>query len=72
MKTTMLVGILLIALGTAGLVYKEVSYTSKETVAKIGPLEATADTTKEVPIPQVLSIVSIVVGIGALLIAAKK
>lgn len=39
--------------------YKGFSYESKETVAKIGPIEATAETTKNVPIPEVLSIVAI-------------
>jgi multisubunit Na+/H+ antiporter MnhC subunit len=62
----------LIALGAAGLVYKGFSYESKETVAKIGPIEATAETTKNVPIPEVLSIVAIIVGIGVVAIGARK
>lgn len=52
--------------------YKGFSYESKETVAKIGPIEATAETTKNVPIPEVLSIVAIVVGIGVVAIGARK
>jgi len=72
MKFSVIVGVLLIALGAIGLVYKGFSYESKETVAKIGPIEATAETTKEVPIPEVLSIVAIVVGIGVVAIGAKK
>ncbi|HSH73052.1 MAG TPA: hypothetical protein VK974_08365 [Methylophilaceae bacterium] len=72
MKFSVIVGVLLIALGAIGLVYKGFSYESKETVAKIGPIEATAETTKEIPIPEVLSIVSIIVGIGVVAIGAKK
>jgi len=72
MKFSVIVGVLLIALGAIGLVYKGFSYESKETVAKIGPIEATAETTKEIPIPEVLSIVAIVVGIGVVAIGAKK
>ena len=72
MKFSVIVGVLLIALGAAGLVYKGFSYESKETVAKIGPIEATAETTKNVPIPEVLSIVAIVVGIGVVAIGARK
>lgn len=72
MKFSVNVGVLLITLGAAGLVYKGFSYESKETVAKIGPIEATAETTKNVPIPEVLSIVAIVVGIGVVAIGARK
>ncbi|MFA6178934.1 MAG: hypothetical protein WC696_04900 [Candidatus Methylopumilus sp.] len=72
MKLSVIVGVLLIALGAVGLVYKGFSYESRETVAKIGPIEATAETTKEVPIPEVLSIVAIVVGIGVIAIGARK
>lgn len=72
MKFSVIVGVLLIALGAAGLVYKGFSYESKETIAKIGPIEATAETTKNVPIPEVLSIVAIVVGIGVVAIGARK
>jgi len=72
MKFSVIVGVLLIALGAVGLVYKGFSYESRETVAKIGPIEATAETTKEVPIPEVLSIVAIVVGIGVIAIGARK
>ncbi|MGZ8252149.1 MAG: hypothetical protein ACXW1P_06920 [Methylophilaceae bacterium] len=72
MKLSVIVGVLLIALGAVGLVYKGFSYESRETVAKVGPIEATAETTKEVPIPEVLSIVAIVVGIGVIAIGARK
>ena len=44
MKTSVIVGVLLIVFGVAALVYKNFSYTSEETVAQIGPLKATAET----------------------------
>ena len=72
MKTSVIVGVLLIALGVVGLVYKGFSYESKETVAKIGPIEATAETTKDVPIPKIASIIAIVVGVGVIALGAKK
>lgn len=72
MKFSVIVGVLLIALGAAGLVYKEFRYDSKETVVKLGPIEATAETTKHIPVPEVLSIIAIVVGVGVLAIGAKK
>lgn len=72
MKSTIVIGLILLALGVTGLVYKGFSYESKETVAKIGPIEATAETTKDVPIPKLLSILSIVAGAGLLVVGMKK
>ncbi|MES2553945.1 MAG: hypothetical protein V4588_09765 [Pseudomonadota bacterium] len=67
-----MVGVILIVLGAVGLFYKGFSYESKETVAKIGPIEATAETEKNVPIPEVLSIVAIVIGVGVIAVGARK
>ena len=72
MKSSVIIGIILIALGPAGLFYKGFSYESKETVAKIGSLEASAEVTKDVEIPQVLSIILIVAGAGIALVGLKK
>jgi multisubunit Na+/H+ antiporter MnhC subunit len=72
MKTSVIVGVILIVLGAVGLFYKGFSYESKETVAKIGPIEATAETEKNVPIPEVLSIVAIVIGVGVIAVGARK
>lgn len=65
-------GIILVALGIAGLVYKGFSYESKETVAKIGSLEATAEVTNDVAIPTPISIILIVAGAGLVLVGLKK
>ncbi len=72
MKSSVLVGIILIALGAAGLVYKGFSYDTKETVVKLGSLEATAEVTKDVQVPKALSIIAIVAGAGLLIIGLKK
>jgi len=70
MKTSVIVGALLIVLGVAGLVYKNFSYESEETIAQIGDLKATAETEKNVPIPAALGIVAIIAGV--LVIAVGK
>lgn len=72
MKSSLMIGIFLVALGTAGLVFKGFSYESKETVAKIGSLEASAEVTKDVEVPQVLSIIVLVAGVAMVLVGLKK
>ncbi|HEY0906327.1 MAG TPA: hypothetical protein VGE17_03940 [Methylophilus sp.] len=72
MKSGLWIGLILITLGVLGLVYQGFSYESKETVAKIGSLEASAEVTKEVEIPKPLSIILIVAGAGLALSGRKK
>jgi multisubunit Na+/H+ antiporter MnhC subunit len=71
MKSSLIVGLLLIALGAASLVYKQISYSSEETVAQIGSLKATAETEKNIPIPNILGIVAIVAGVLVIVIGRK-
>jgi hypothetical protein len=54
MKNTLIPGITLIIIGAAILAYGQFSYRSRETVLKIGPINATAETTKTVPVPPIL------------------
>jgi hypothetical protein len=71
MKATTLVGVLLIILGIVGLAYPRISYTTREKVVDLGPIEATKETKKSIPLPPVLGGLSLAGGI-ALLIAGGK
>ena len=71
MKSSIIVGALLIVLGVAALVYKNFSYTSKETILQIGDLKATAETEKNVPIPNILGIVAIIAGVIVIAVGGR-
>jgi hypothetical protein len=71
MKPISIAGIALVALGLFALIYQGVSYTSRETVIDIGPLHATADTQKTLPLSPLLGVVAVAGGI-ALLVAAQR
>jgi hypothetical protein len=71
MKQTAIVGVLLIVLGVAALVYQRIGYTSRETVLDIGPLHATADRQKTLPIPPVLAIAAVAGGVVLLFVGAR-
>ena len=68
MRLGTLVGIVLIVVGVIGLAMGGFSFTRKEKVVDLGPIEATADKKHSVPIPPVLGAVAVVGGI--LLVAA--
>jgi len=64
-------GILLLALGILALVYQGFTYTTRETIIDIGPIQATAETEKTIPIEPVVGGALIIAG-AALLYSAKK
>jgi hypothetical protein len=72
MKQMTIVGVVLIGLGVAALVYQGVTYTSRETVIDLGPLHATADRQKTVPLPPVLGIAAVAGGVALLIAGARK
>jgi uncharacterized membrane protein YidH (DUF202 family) len=66
------VGVVLIVLGLVALVYQGVTYTSRETVIDIGPLHATADRQKTLPLPPVLGIAAVAGGVVLVIAGVRK
>ena len=67
-----LLGIALIVLGIVAFAYQGITYTSREKVIDIGPLHATADTQKTIPLPPLLGGLVLAGGIVLVLVGAKK
>jgi uncharacterized membrane protein HdeD (DUF308 family) len=63
MRLGTLVGIVLIILGVIGLAAGGFSFTRKEKVVDLGPIEATADKKESVAIPPVLGAVALAAGV---------
>ena len=72
MKSTSIVGIVLIVLGLAALAYQGINYTTRETVIDIGPVHATAERHRTLPLPPVVGAVALVGGIVLLVTGARK
>jgi hypothetical protein len=72
MKNTALAGVLLVLLGVAALAYQGITYTSRETVLDIGPLHATAERQKTLPLPPVLGVLAVAGGVALLVIGLRK
>ncbi len=66
-----IVGILLIVLGVVALAYGGITYTTREKVIDIGPIEATAENRETIPLPPVLGALALIGGI-ALMIADSR
>jgi hypothetical protein len=67
-----IVGIMLIVLGVIALAYGGISYTKREKVLDIGPLEATTETKETIPLPPVLGGLALVGGIALLIAGSRK
>ena len=62
-----IIGIVLIAVGLVSLAYQGITYTSRETVVDLGPIKATADKQKTIPLPPILGGIALAGGVALLL-----
>ena len=66
------IGIVLIVLGILALVYQGFTYTKREKVVDIGPIEASADREKHVPIPPIVGGVALAAGVALVAMGRKS
>jgi uncharacterized membrane protein len=72
MKPAGIVGIILIIIGIIALVYGGFTYTKREKVLDIGPIQATAERQKTIPFPPVLGGICLVGGIVLVVVGSRK
>jgi hypothetical protein len=72
MKPMIIIGIVLIVLGVTTFAYKGITYTSREKIIDIGPIHATSDTQKTIPLSPILGGVALAGGIVLVIIGAPN
>jgi len=72
MKTNTLIAIILIIVGIAAFAYQGITYTSREKVVDLGPVQVTAEKTRTFPLPPIVGGITLVGGIVLLLVGNKK
>jgi hypothetical protein len=73
MKSGLLViAVILIAIGVVSLAYQGITYTTREKVLEIGPIKATADKKKTLPLPPILGGLSLAGGVVLLVAATRR
>ncbi|HWZ96597.1 MAG TPA: DUF3185 domain-containing protein [Candidatus Dormibacteraeota bacterium] len=72
MKTSTSIGIILIIVGILALAYQGISYTKREKIVDVGPIHATKDTTKTIPLPPILGGLSLIGGVVLIAVGGKK
>ena len=67
-----ILGYVLIAIGVISLAIGGITYTKREKVLDIGPIQATADRQKTIPLPPLLGGLALAGGVALLIAGARK
>jgi hypothetical protein len=68
MKLTTVVALVLIVIGVVSLAYQGITYTTSEKVVDLGPLKVETQREKTIPLPPIVGIAALAVGVVLLLV----
>ncbi|HEY7206462.1 MAG TPA: DUF3185 domain-containing protein [Methylomirabilota bacterium] len=68
----LIIAVVLIAIGVVSLAYQGITYTTREKVLEVGPIKATAEKTKTLPLPPILGGLSLAGGVVLLVAATRR
>jgi hypothetical protein len=72
MKPIMIVGILLIILGVVMLAAEGITYTDTEKVLDLGPIEATAEREKTIPLSPIAGGAAVIAGVVLVITGSRR
>ena len=71
-KPVTLIGIALIIVGVLALAYQGITYTTREKVIDLGPLKASVDKKKTLPLPPIVGVLALAGGVVLVIVGARK
>ena len=72
MKPATIIGVILIALSVLSFAYQGIPYRTRETVVDLGPIQATAEKDKNIPLPPIFGAIALVGGIVLIFAGSKQ
>jgi len=72
MKTTSIVGIILIVIGVISLAYQCITYTTHKQVLDLGPIHATEAQHHTIPLPPILGALALIGGVVVLVAGSRS
>jgi len=72
MSGNSILGLILIVIGVVALAYQGITYSTRETVLDVGPIHATADREKTLPISPLLGAGAVAGGVVLLVIGLRR
>jgi uncharacterized membrane protein HdeD (DUF308 family) len=72
MKPATIAGIILLVIGVVALVYQGITYTTREQVVDLGPLEVYEEDSETIPLPPIIGIIAIIGGVALIVVGSKR
>lgn len=67
-----IVGAVLVAIGMISLLWGGISWTERETIVDLGPIQATAEERETIPLPPILGGVALAAGVLLLVLPSRR
>jgi uncharacterized membrane protein HdeD (DUF308 family) len=71
-KPVTVVGVVLIVLGVLALAYQGITYTTREKVIDLGPLKASVDKERTIPLPPILGVLALAGGVVLVIVGSRR
>ena len=72
MRTMIVIGIILIALGVVGLIYGGITYTSSKNVVEMGSMRVQVDQEQQIPLSPIAGAAAVAVGVILILVGRRR
>ena len=72
MNGRMVLGVALIVIGIVALMYQGFTYTTRKKVLDIGPIQATKEEHRMIPVPPVIGVIAVISGVAVLALGRGK
>ncbi len=72
MKSTLILGIVLLLVGVLVLAYQGITYTQQSRVAQLGPVQITTKERKTIPLPPALGATALGVGVILIVVGVRR
>ena len=72
MAPARMLGTILVVIGIVALIWGGISWTRKETIVDLGPIQATAERRERIPLPPVVGGIALIAGVVLLVVPARR
>jgi hypothetical protein len=72
MNTTTIIGIILIVLGVAGLIYGGITYTTSKDIMDVGSMHVQVDQHKQIPVSPIAGAAAVAIGVVLILFGRRR
>ncbi|MGE5446481.1 MAG: DUF3185 domain-containing protein [Ignavibacteriales bacterium] len=72
MRSAVVIGVILIVIGIVALIYQGITYTTHKKIIDVGPIQATTETKKTIPLPPVVGVLAFAGGVVLVIVGTRR